>query len=252
MAGMLDGRRVVIGGAAANIGRATALLFAAEGARLVLADLDERCAETAEEVVRAGGEATFVRADLSESDQVEALFGTAAEALGGIDVSVSNAAVMRTALVTDLDEDDWDLVMKVNPRSCFLAAKYGVPHLRRAERAAIVNMSSVAALKSPPGSAAYAASKAAIVAFTKTLAAELAPDRIRANTLCPGWVDTTFNTPQIEFMGGAEAQAKDVREGVPLGRQAQPEEIAQSMLFLASDMSSYMTGKTLVVDGGVL
>lgn len=248
---VLAGKRVVLTGAAANIGRATALLFAREGARLVLGDVDERARETAEEAAAAGGEASFVRTDVSVAGEVERLLDEAAGRLGGVDVIVNNAGIQRSGAVTDFAESDWDALMAVNPRSCFLGCKYGVPHLRRAGGGAIVNTASLAALKGGPGLTAYSASKGAIVAFTKALAAELAPDGIRVNAMCPGWVDTPFNQPAIDFMGGVERQRRAIEAMVPLRRQAVPDEIATGMLFLASDLSSYMTGQALLVDGGV-
>ena len=251
MAGRLEGRRVVITGAAANIGAATARLFAEEGARLLIGDLDSAAQETAEQVAAQGGEASFVQTDVSQAEQVRRLLDEAAERLGGVDVIVNNAGLQRSGAVTEFPESEWDALMAINPRSCFLAAKYGVPHLRAAGGGVIVNTASLAALKGGPGMTAYSASKGAIVAFSKALAAEVAPDGIRVNAICPGWVDTPFNQPAITFMGGPEEQAEVIRRVVPMGRQAVSEEIAEGMLFLASDMSSYMTGQALLIDGGV-
>jgi dihydroanticapsin dehydrogenase len=251
LAGRLDGKRVVITGAAANIGAATATLFAQEGARIVIGDIDAGAEGTAEQIRSAGGEATFVQTDLTQEDQVRALIDRAVEVLGGIDVMINNAGLQRSGAITEFDVADWDALMTVNPRSCFLMAKHGVPHLRESDSGVIVNTASLAALKGGPGLTGYSASKGAIVGFSRALAMELAPDGIRVNTMCPGWVDTEFNTPAIEFMGGAEAQAKAISGIVPLNRQSTPDEIAQGMLYLASDMSSYMTGQAMFVDGGV-
>ena len=249
--GLLDDKRVVITGAAANIGRATALLFAAEGARIVIGDVNPAAEGTATEIGSRGGEASFVRTDVTSSADMEGLMSAAAERLGGIDVIMNNAGLQRSGAVTEFAEADWDALFAVNPRSCFLGAKYGVPHLRRAGGGAIVNTASLAALKGGPGMTGYSASKGAIVGFTKALAAELAPDKIRVNAMCPGWVDTAFNQPAIDFMGGREKQLEIVRQVVPMQREALPDEIARGMLFLASDMSSYMTGQALLIDGGV-
>ena len=249
--GQLDGKRVVITGAVANIGRATARLFATEQARLVIGDIDRAGEATAEEIRSSGGEASFVGVDVTSSSDVENLMNSAAELLGGIDVIVNNAGLQRSGDVTAFAEADWDALFAVNPRSCFLGAKYGVPHLRKAGGGSIVNTASLAALKGGPGMTGYSASKGAIVGFTKALAAELAPDGIRVNAICPGWVDTAFNQPAIDYMGGRDKQLEIVRQVVPMQREAVPEEIATGMLFLASDMSSYMTGQALVIDGGV-
>jgi NAD(P)-dependent dehydrogenase (short-subunit alcohol dehydrogenase family) len=249
---MLDGKRVVLTGCAANIGRATALLFAEHGARLLLVDRDQAAENTAREVEKAGGQAEFFAADVSVAESVRGVFQRAQEYLGGVDVIINNAGVQRAGPVTEFAEEDWNASLTVNAGSCFLSAKYGVPLLRSAGGGVIVNMSSLAGLHGVPGLTGYCASKGAIVAFTRALAAEVASDQIRVNALCPGFVDTPFNKPVIQYMGGDEALDQNVSQGVPLGRQGVPEEIASAFLFLASDMSSYMTGQALSVDGGIL
>jgi NAD(P)-dependent dehydrogenase (short-subunit alcohol dehydrogenase family) len=248
----LSDKLAVITGAATGIGRATALLFAREGAAVAIGDINEAGGrQTAANIEAAGGRASFVGCDVTEAASVEALMRSAAETMGGIDVIVNNAGAQRSGRVTEFAEEEWDLLMRVNPRSCFLGVKYGVPYLRQRGGGVIVNVASLAGLKGGPGMTAYSASKGAIVAFTKALAPELAPDGIRVNAMCPGWIDTPFNQPAIDFMGGRAAQDQVVRQIVPMGRQGTPEEIAAGMLFLASDASSYMTGQSLVVDGGV-
>jgi dihydroanticapsin dehydrogenase len=249
----LDGKLAVITGAATGIGRVTAQLFAREGAKVVIADVNEGGAqETVGSINDGGGSAWFVRTDVSRAEDMRALMESAAEQMGGIDVIVNNAGAQRSGAITDFEESEWDLLMRVNPKSCFLGAKYGVPHLRERGGGSIVNVASLAGLKGGPGMTAYSASKGAIIAFSKALAAELAPDRIRVNSMCPGWIDTPFNEPAIEFMGGREEQEEVVRQIVPLQRQGTPEEIAPGILFLASEASSYMTGQALTIDGGVL
>jgi NAD(P)-dependent dehydrogenase (short-subunit alcohol dehydrogenase family) len=247
----LDGKVAIITGAATGIGRATALLFAGEGASVVVADVNEDDAQrTVANIEDEGGSARFVQTDVSEAEDVRALMEKAAEEMGGIDVVVNNAGAQRSGAVTEFEESEWDLLMHVNPRSCFLGAKYGVPHLRERGGGSIVNVSSLAGLKGGPGMTAYSASKGAIIAFTRALAEELAPDNIRANSVCPGWIDTPFNEPAIEFMGGRAQQEEMVQQTVPLKRQGTPEEIAPGILYLASDASSYVTGQELVIDGG--
>jgi NAD(P)-dependent dehydrogenase (short-subunit alcohol dehydrogenase family) len=247
----LQDKVAIITGAATGIGRATALLFAKEGASVVVADINEDDAQrTVADIEDKGGSARFVQTDVSEAEGVQALMERSAEEMGGIDVIVNNAGAQRSGAVTEFEESEWDLLMRVNPRSCFLGAKYGVPYLRERGGGSIVNVSSLAGLKGGPGMTAYSASKGAIIAFTRALAEELAPDNIRANSVCPGWIDTPFNEPAIEFMGGRAQQEEMVQQTVPLKRQGRPEEIAPGILYLASDASSYVTGQELVIDGG--
>ena len=247
----LQDKVAIITGAATGIGRATALLFAREGASVVVADINEDDAQrTVADIEDEGGSARFVQIDVSEAEDMRTLMERAAEEMGGIDVIVNNAGAQRSGAVTEFEESEWDLLMRVNPRSCFLGAKYGVPYLRERGGGSIVNVSSLAGLKGGPGMTAYSASKGAIIAFTRALAEELAPDNIRANSVCPGWIDTPFNEPAIEFMGGRAQQEEMVQQTVPLKRQGTSEEIAPGILYLASDASSYVTGQELVIDGG--
>jgi NAD(P)-dependent dehydrogenase (short-subunit alcohol dehydrogenase family) len=247
----LQGKVAIITGAATGIGRATALLFAREGASVVVADINADDAQrTVADIEDEGGDARFVRTDVSEAEDMQALMERAAEEMGGIDAIVNNAGAQRSGAVTEFEESEWDLLMRVNPRSCFLGAKYSVPYLRERGGGSIVNVSSLAGLKGGPGMTAYSASKGAIIAFTRALAEELAPDNIRANSVCPGWIDTPFNEPAIEFMGGRAQQEDMVQQTVPLKRQGTPEEIAPGILYLASNASSYVTGQELVIDGG--
>jgi NAD(P)-dependent dehydrogenase (short-subunit alcohol dehydrogenase family) len=249
---LLENKLTVVTGAATGIGQATAKLFAREGAAVVIGDINEEGgAQTAADIVADGGKAWFFRCDVTEEDQVEGLMRTAAETMGGIDVIVNNAGVQRSGQVTEFSVEEWDLLMRVNPRSCFLGVKYGVPYLLQRGGGVIINVASLAGLKGGPGMTAYSASKGAIIAFTKALAPELGPQGIRVNAMCPGWIDTPFNQPAIDFMGGRAVQDKIVEQIVPLKRQGSPEEIASGMVFLASEASSYMTGQALVIDGGV-
>jgi dihydroanticapsin dehydrogenase len=249
--GILDGKRVVLTGCAANIGRATACLFAKEGASLVLADIDPAAEDSAREATELGAKAVFVQTDVTKAADFRALFARAEEELGGVDIIINNAGMQRAGSVEEFDEDIWDTQMTVNAKSCFLSAKYGVPYLEKTGGGVIVNMSSLAGVHGVPGLVGYCASKGAIVAFTRALAAEVASKGIRANVICPGFVDTPFNEAIISYMGGDEALERNVQSGVPLGRQGTPDEIARGYLFLASDMSSYMTGQQMVIDGGI-
>lgn len=246
------GKRVVMTGGAANIGRSTALTFARHGAQVVIGDIDSEGAEETVALIRQqGGDASFVHTDVTNEAAMASLIKEAVETMGGLDAAFFNAGLQRSGTVTEFEVEDWDALFRVNPRHCFLGTKYTVPHLRENGGGAIVLTSSLAGVKGGPGMTAYSASKGAIVGFGRALAAELAADGIRVNVLCPGWIDTPFNQPAIDFMGGRASQEAVIRDVVPLGRQGTPEEIASSVLYLASDASSYMTGQILLVDGGV-
>ncbi len=251
MTGQLEGKRVVMTGAAHGIGRATARLFAQEGARLVLADLNaDGGNETAAEVNAGGGEATFVRTDVGDPVEMAALFDVVAEQLGGLDSIVNIAGVLKVVDLVDTSDDDWALMFRVNVTAQMLAARFGVPMLRAAGGGTVVNMSSVTGVIGVPGAVAYSASKGAVIAMSKALAREEAKHGIRVNAVCPGWVDTGFNDPIVTVMGGPDAHEEIVAGTVPMGRQSSAEEIAPTFVFLASDASSYLTAQAIVVDGG--
>lgn len=245
----MAGRVAIVTGGAAGIGRSAVELLVERGARAVVADLDaERGSEVA---ARLGESAAYFHADVSRTDEVAALMQFAATTFGDPTVVVNNAGVQTAGSVVDLSEAEWDRVLGTNPKSCFLTTKHVVPYMRRAGGGSIVNVASTAGIKGFGGMSAYSASKGAIIALTTSLAAELAPDHIRVNCLCPGWVDTSFNDPQVAAMGGRAHQEGLIAATVPLARQATPLEIAESIVFLASDASSYITSQRLVVDGGM-
>ena len=250
MAEAMNGRAVILTGCAANIGRATALLFAEEGARLHLLDLDPAGADTAAEVTRRGGEAAFEVADVSSGADWERAVAAAKERLGAIDVVVNNAGVQRAGKVTDFAEEDWDALMGVNPRSCFLAAKHVVPVMEAAGGGVLVNVASLAALHGGPGLTGYAASKGAIVAFTKALAAEVAPLGIRVNALCPGIIETPMLRQFADSRPDPAAAWAEYSAAQPMGRLGTAEECADAALWLVSDEASFITGVALPVDGG--
>jgi NAD(P)-dependent dehydrogenase (short-subunit alcohol dehydrogenase family) len=251
MTGRLEGKRAIITGAGSGIGRAAAILLAAEGTHVIAADIHASGAETAEHIRSTGGQAWFLQADVSDARQVERLMADAAAQMGGIDILVSNAGRQMIGRVSDFTPEEWDVQMAVNVRSVFLCAKYAQPWLEKS-RGVIVNTGSVAGIRGGASGTAYAASKGAIIAFSRALAMELAPLGIRVNCICPGWVDTAFNQPAITMLGGQDSYLSIVAQTVPLKRHGSPEEIAEAVLFLASDASSYMTGQNLVIDGGLV
>jgi len=247
MSGRLKGKRVVFVGAATGIGRATVQLFASEGATLVVVDNNAGAgAETAKSVG-----AHFIQCDISSEPSVKSMMDEADKKLSGIDVLVNNAAIQYSGAITDFDVDRWDKIFAVNVRGVYLTCKHAIPHVRKSKAGAIVNTASLAGFRGGGGMTAYSSTKGAVIALTTAMALELAPDRIRVNAVCPGWVDTPFNGPAIDYMGGAEVQAKVLASMVPLGRQAVPSEIAPLFVYLASDESMFMTAQSIVIDGGV-
>lgn len=249
MTGRLAGKRILLTGGVNNIGKEAATHFVREGARVVIGDIDEARGErTASEL---GASAHFLAVDVTQEDAVRKFVEQGAAWLGGLDVLAQNAGLQHSGFVTDFDASRWDALFAVNSRAHFFGAKYAVPHLRKAGKGSIINTSSLAGQRGGPGMTAYSASKGAVIAFSTALAMELAKDNIRVNVICPGWVDTAFNQPAINLMGGVEKQHEVVKAIVPLGRQAVASEIAPLFVYLASDESSYMTAQAITIDGGV-
>ncbi len=237
-------------GGGKGIGQAVAMLFAEEGARVVVADLDEEAARaTVARVEAAGGEGLAVVGDVAVETDVARMLELAVRRFGGLHVLDNNAGVLwkdRDRSVLETDERWWDRVMAVNLKSVFWVTKHGIPHLQRAGGGSIIMMGSVSALAGfTRAQDAYTAAKGALISLTKSLAIQFARDRIRCNVIHPGIVDTPLQAPYL-----TAAIRKEFEAGIPLGRIAHPREIAQVALFLASDESSYMTGAELVVDGG--
>jgi NAD(P)-dependent dehydrogenase (short-subunit alcohol dehydrogenase family) len=241
----------LVTGAASGIGRESALLFAREGARLVLADLDERAAQgVAGEIAAAGGESIAVRCDVARAPEVEAAVAAAEQRFGALHVLFNNAGIFpaQDGSPVDTPEAVFDQVMAVNVKGVFFGCKYGIPALLRAGGGSIVNTASfVAVMGAATSQVAYTASKGAVLAMTREIAVEYARQGIRANSLCPGPV----NTPLLaEFLAAPAARARRFVH-IPAGRLAEAREIANAALFLASDESSYVTGTTFLVDGGI-
>jgi NAD(P)-dependent dehydrogenase (short-subunit alcohol dehydrogenase family) len=249
--GRLDDRTALITGAAGSIGAATARLFAAEGARLVLADLD---ADGVLALAASLGEdrCAGVRADVTVAADVRDAVSLARARFGGLDVAFANAGVFGTiAPITEYPEDVFDRVMAINVRGPFLVAKYALAAMHNG--GSLILNSSVVGLTSDPCICAYATSKHALVGLMRTAAKEVAPRGIRVNTLHPGPVDNAFqHAIEVQATGEGEAEAAAAFEGmIPLGRHATPEEIAQAALFLAGDESRFLTGATVPIDGGM-
>ena len=250
--GKLDGKVAVVTGAAMGIGRSSAVLLAKEGARVVIADVDEEQAEdTARMITEVKGEALFARTDVSKSEDVEAAINTAVEAFGSVDVLHNNAAVALGASVVDTTDELWSRVLDVNLGGVYRGCRYAIPHMIRNGGGSIINSTSVQALKGFAGWAAYAASKGGILSLTQQVALEYAKNNIRVNCIAPGTIMTPLNEKVFEEAEDPEALIETWNKMHPIGRFGQPEEVAEAVLFLASDSSSFVTGHCLVVDGGL-
>ena len=242
-------KTAVVTGAGAGMGRATARLFAERDADVVVVDLDgDAAAETVEELADLGdGDAISVVADVSDAGDVEAFVERAVEEFGSIDVLHNNAGIPQESTpVEDVTEETWDTVQDVNLKSAFLGAKYAVPHMREQGGGVILNTASTAGIRPRTGLSAYAASKGGMITLTKQLAYELAEDAIRVNAICPVATDTDM----LPDFAGGDLSVEGMADTIPLGRLAEPEDIANAAVFLASDEAEMVTGTALEVDGG--
>ncbi len=246
----LRGKVVLITGAGMGMGRECAVLFAEEGAHVVVGDIDESAArETVALVERGGGQALAVAGDVAVEKDVERMVADGVKRFGALHVLHNNAGVLwkdRDRSVLETDEKWWDRVMGINLKSVFWVTKHGIPHLQRAGGGSVILMGSVSALAGfTRAQDAYTAAKGALISLGKSLAIQFAKDNVRCNVIHPGIVDTPLQAPYL-----TPEIRKEFETGIPLGRIAKPREIANVALFLASDESSFMTGAELVVDGG--
>jgi NAD(P)-dependent dehydrogenase (short-subunit alcohol dehydrogenase family) len=251
MTDRLANKRVLITAAGSGIGRASAVLFAAEGARVAVNDIDRgRAEETVAQVRSAGGVAHAVVGDAGRWDDVRRFVEEARTALGGLDVLFNNAGISVRAKVHELDERDWDRVMDTTVKSTFLCSKAVIPHFLSQGGGAIVNTASTFGILASAGAAAYCTAKAGVILLTKTMALDYGPT-VRVNCICPGATDTPAIRRNIETAADPQARYAGLLElNRALHRLGEPHEIAQAALFLASDESSFCTGTGLVVDGG--
>ncbi|NGO70623.1 SDR family NAD(P)-dependent oxidoreductase [Streptomyces boncukensis] len=241
----LTGKRAIVTGAASGIGRATAKLLAELGASVVLADLDrERGRAAAEEA-----QGTFVHCDVSRRADCEAAVDAAVTRYGGVDVLFNNAGVIRRSTVLDISEDDWDLVMAVNVRSVLLLSRLVIPHMAAAGGGSIVNAGSGWGIRGGGRAVSYCASKGAVVNMTRAMAIDHGPDNVRVNCVCPGDTATGMLADEARQLGESADAFYDDAADRPLGRIGQPRDIAQTVAFLASDASGFVSGAVLAVDG---
>jgi len=249
--GLLDGKVALVTGAGAGIGRATALAFAREGARVTVADVDERGgAETVRLIESAGGRALFARADVSDEAEVAAMVRATLEAFGALHCASNNAA--RGAgfrVLTELRREDWDRALAVTLTGVWLCLKHEIPALLASGGGAIVNVASVSGLRGEATQAAYSAAKGGVLALTKSAAAEWAQRGIRVNAICPGGIRTDAIEAYFEHAPGVREATVAVHA---MRRLGEPAEIADAIVWLCSERASFVTGHAMVVDGGVL
>jgi len=248
---VLEGKVAIVTGAAMGMGQATAVLFAEAGAKVVVADFnEEKGAETVAAIEAAGGDAFFVKVDISKSDQVKALVDATVAKYGRLDVAVNNAAITPdNALASEFDEDYWDRLMSIDLKGTALCLKYELQQLiKQGDGGSIINISSVSGFRPQPGNIAYVSAKHAVVGMTKVAALENGAANIRVNSVAPGAIDTPMIRGALEAIGSTEAEFAPQLS--LLGRFGQPREVAQASLWLASDQSSYVTGTTIHVDAG--
>jgi len=242
----LKGKVAIVTGGGSGIGEGIARVFAREGARVVVADVDSTAGEAVSNAIRAeGGHALFVKVDVRLEAEVKVLVDRAVATYGGLDVLVNNAGVGIGKTAEETSEEEWDRILDINAKGTFLATKYSVPHLRARGGGSIINIGSLFALRGGPSYAAYHASKGAVRQLTKSTALALASDQIRVNALHPGLIRTPASTRD------ANAQAFAAASMGPMQRWGEPEEIAHGCVFLASDEASFITGIDLPIDGGL-
>jgi NAD(P)-dependent dehydrogenase (short-subunit alcohol dehydrogenase family) len=249
----LQGKSALVTGASSGIGEAIARHFCGEGAAVVLADVDEEGGRGVEAAIRAaGGTAQFVRADVSDEAEVADLVARSAAAHGGLHVLVNNAGIVRFYAVETMALEDWNRVLAVNLTGPMLCTKHAIPHLRTAG-GSVVNIASIHSTLTGPRMSAYAASKGGIVTMTRSMALELAPERIRVNAILPGYIQTPlFMSDAIRVTDGhPERFIAELGTKIPLGRLGTPHEVATLALYLASDEAGYVTGASFAIDAGV-
>ncbi|MBC7871542.1 MAG: glucose 1-dehydrogenase [Chitinophagaceae bacterium] len=248
---LLENKIALVTGAGSGIGRASTLRLAREGAMIAVSDVNvPNGEETVQQIKAMGGEAFFMKCDVARPEEVEAFVEATVQRFGGLDVAVNNAGVGGTLMNADaLDEATWDFVMNVNLKGVWLCMKYEIPQMVKRGGGAIVNIASIAGLLGFRGNAAYSASKHGVIGLTKSTALEVARQGIRVNAICPGFTETSMVTTMID-------EVPRMKEGVmnssPMRRLGRVEEIADAVLYMASDMSSFVNGHALAIDGGTV
>jgi NAD(P)-dependent dehydrogenase (short-subunit alcohol dehydrogenase family) len=249
----LEGKTAIITGGAGGIGSAAARLFACEGAAVSVVDSGENAGgELVREISASGGRAIFERGDITREGDCRRVVEQTVEQFGRIDILFNNAGIIRRASILETTEQEWDAVMAVNVKSIFLMSRIAIPIMAKSGGGSIINTASGWGLAGGSKAAAYCASKGAVVLLTKAMAIDHGEQNIRVNAICPGDTDTPMLRDEAAQLGEQENRFLAESAKRPLGRVGQPEEIAQAALYFASDESSFVTGTTLVVDGGGL
>lgn len=247
---LLSGKVAIITGAGRGMGRAIALAFAKEGAHVVVNSQTETCEKVANEINASGGEAIAVRADVSKLNEVRRVVNSTLEKFGKIDVLVNNAGIfVGLAPLIDLEEEDWDRVFNVNLKGMFYFCKTVIPYMIKRNGGRIINISSIDPMRGagfPMGGTHYAASKAGVIAMTKCLARELGQYGICVNSVAPGEIETDLSRDELD----TPEKRAEFEKQIPLGRVGQPEDVAEVVVFLASNLSDYITGEIIKCDGG--
>lgn len=248
---ILEGQIAIVTGAGSGIGRGAAEIMAAEGATVVVTDRSiENANETVSLIKTKGGTAVARKVDVTVDTDLDGMIGSTIDTYGRIDILHNHAGVQVAGNAEQLEPEGLDLSYQINTRAHYYAARKAIPYMKKQGQGVIINTASNSGVFYDKEMLAYTTSKAATIAMTKQMAVDYAKFNIRINALCPGWVDTPFNGPYIEQMGGRKAIEKYVADTIPIGRWATVEEIAESVLFLASHRSAFMTGHALVIDGG--
>jgi len=248
----LEGKVAVITGAGSGIGRATALLLAKDGARVVVADFSSTGGLESVEAIRAGGGvAVFVEVDVRIEDDVKRMIDTAVATFGRVDVLFNNAGLVRFANVEEITEEEWNLIMDTNVKGVLFGCKHAVPVMKEQGGGVIVNTASIVGMMVGRNETAYCTSKAAVIQLTKQVAFEYAPHNIRVNCVCPGTIDTPLIRPRMLASGDLQKAREEREQRIPLGRLGQAEDIAAAVRFLVGGESSYITGIELPIDGGI-
>jgi 3-oxoacyl-[acyl-carrier protein] reductase len=241
--------KVLVAGGATGIGRAAVLAFAEAGHEILLADINASEAKAVADAAPAG-HVKVLEIDLMGEDAAERCVEAAVDAFGGLDTVFVTAAILQSAPLAEWTLDMWERSMALNLRLPFLLAKAAAPHLMRSDNGSILFTSSTGAMRGHAGMPAYHASKAGLLGLARSLADELGPHQVRVNCLLPGWIETPFNDPFWSHQENAEASREKIESAIPMRRQGEPQDVAGAVLFLSSPAARYITGTSLVVDGG--